>query len=62
MMKQLANLYYDDGKDKRGGARLQHAHQRAAAHPEAPGFQAKIVDCVLRAGNKKLTVGRSGGW
>ena len=25
-------------------------------NPEAPGFQGKIIDCVMRAGNKRMTV------
>ena len=56
MLKQLANLYYEDGKDKEAALTFNGLIQRRPRSPEAPGFQGKIVDCVLRAGNKKMTV------
>ena len=56
MHKQLANLYYEDGKDREAALTFNGLIQRRPRSPEAPGFQGKIVDCVLRAGNKKMTV------
>ena len=56
MMKQLANLYYEDGKDKEAALTFNSLIKERPLSPEAPGFQGKIVDCVLRAGNKKMTV------
>jgi len=56
MMKQLANLYYDDGKDREAALTFNSLIHERPLSPEAPGFQGKIVDCVLRAGNKKMTV------
>ncbi len=56
MMKQLANLYYEDGKDKEAAITFNTLIKEKPLSPEAPGFQGKIVDCVLRAGNKKMTV------
>lgn len=56
MMKQLANLYYDDGKDREAALTFNSLIKEKPLSPEAPGFQGKIVDCVLRAGNKAMTV------
>ena len=56
MMKQLANLYYEDGKDKEAALTFNTLIKEKPLSPEAPGFQGKIVDCVLRAGNKQMTV------
>jgi len=56
MMKQLANLYYEDGKDREAALTFNTLIRERPLSPEAPGFQGKIVDCVLRAGNKKMTV------
>ncbi len=56
MLKQLANLYYEDGKDKEAALTFNTLIKERPNSPEAPGFQGKIVDCVLRAGNKKMTV------
>ena len=56
MMKQLANLYYDDGKDREAALMYDMLIKEKPLSPEAPGFQGKIVDCVLRAGNKRMTV------
>jgi cellulose synthase operon protein C len=56
MMKQLANLYYEDGKDREAALTYNALIKEKPLSPEAPGFQGKIVDCVLRAGNKKMTV------
>ena len=56
MMKQLANLYYEDGKDKEAALAYDMLIKERPTSPEAPGFQGKIIDCVLRAGNKQMTV------
>ncbi len=56
MLKQLANLYYEDGKDREAALTFNSLIRDRPLSPEAPGFQGKIVDCVLRAGNKKMTV------
>lgn len=56
MLKGLANLYYENGKDKEAALTFNTLIRWRPRSPEAPGFQGKIVDCVLRAGNKKMTV------
>src|SRR5215468_107806 len=56
MLKQLANLYYEDGKNREAALTFNSLIRERPLSPEAPGFQGKIVDCVLRAGNKKMTV------
>jgi len=56
MYKTLANLYYDQGNDRFAALAYFLLIKERPLSPEAPGFQAKIVDCVLREGNKKTTV------
>jgi TolA-binding protein len=56
MLKQLANLYYNDGKDREAAITYNQLIKDKPLSPETPGFQAKIVDCVLRMGNKDSTV------
>jgi tetratricopeptide (TPR) repeat protein len=56
MMKGLAGLYYDDGKDKEAALAFDMLIKDRPTSPEAPGFQGKIIDCVMRAGNKRMTV------
>lgn len=56
MMRQLANLYYGDGKDREAAITFNSLIKEKPLSPESPGFQAKIVDCVLRMGNKDRTV------
>ncbi|SEU07092.1 tetratricopeptide repeat protein [Stigmatella erecta] len=56
MMRQLANLYYGDGKDREAAITYNALIKEKPLSPESPGFQAKIVDCVLRMGNKDRTV------
>jgi cellulose synthase operon protein C len=56
MYKTLAGLYYDNGNDKLAAIAYFLLIKERPLSPEAPGFQAKIVDCVLREGNKKATV------
>jgi tetratricopeptide (TPR) repeat protein len=56
MEKELANLYYDDGKDREAAVTYNMLITERPLSPDAPGFQGRIVDCILRTGNKKLTV------
>ncbi len=56
MMKQLALLFYEDGKDKEAALAFNMLINERPSSPEAPGFQSKVIDCVLRAGNKQMTV------
>ncbi|MCY1002430.1 tetratricopeptide repeat protein [Myxococcus sp. MISCRS1] len=56
MMKQLANMYYGDGKDREAALTFNSLIKEKPLSPEAPGFQGKIVDCILRMGNKERTV------
>jgi len=56
MMKGLSGLYYDDGKDKEAALAFDMLIKDRPTSPEAPGFQGKIIDCVMRAGNKRMTV------
>ncbi|MCC6336347.1 MAG: tetratricopeptide repeat protein [Myxococcales bacterium] len=56
MMKQLAGLFYEDGKDKEAALAYDMLIKERPLSPEAPGFQSRIVDCVMRAGNKQMTV------
>jgi TolA-binding protein len=55
MMKQLAELYYDDGEDREAAITFNRLIKEKPLSPESPGFQAKIVDCVLRMGKKERT-------
>lgn len=56
MIKQLASLFYEDGKDKEAALAYDMLIKERPISPEAPGFQSRIVDCVMRAGNKQMTV------
>ncbi|MBL8911984.1 MAG: tetratricopeptide repeat protein, partial [Archangium sp.] len=56
MIKQVAGLYYEDGKDREAAVTFDMLIKERPTSPEAPGFQSKIVDCVMRAGNKQQTV------
>ncbi|MGV3620910.1 MAG: tetratricopeptide repeat protein [Archangium sp.] len=56
MLKQLANLFYEDGKDREAAVAYNMLITDRPLSPEAPGFQSRIVDCVMRAGNKQQTV------
>ncbi len=56
MMKQLAGLLYEDGKDKEAAVAYNMLIAERPLSPEAPGFQSRIVDCVMRTGNKQITV------
>ncbi len=56
MMKQLASLFYEDGKDREAALAYNMLITERPLSPEAPGFQSRVVDCVMRAGNKQMTV------
>jgi len=56
MLKGLAGLYYDDGKDKEAVLIYRLLIREQPLSPEAPFFQARIVDAVMRVGNKRITV------
>ncbi len=56
MIKQLANLFYEDGKDRDAAVTYKMLITERPISPDAPGFQSRIIDCVMRAGNKKITV------
>ncbi len=56
MLKSLAGLYYDDGKDKEAVLIYRLMIRERPLSPEAPFFQARIVDAVMRVGNKRITV------
>lgn len=56
MIKQLAGLFYEDGKDREAALAYDMLIKERPLSPEAPGFQSRIVDCVMRAGNKQMTV------
>lgn len=56
MMKQLAALFYEDGKDREAALAYDMLIKERPISPDAPGFQSRIVDCVMRAGNKQMTV------
>jgi len=56
MLKRLANFYYQEGRDRDAAVAFDMLIKERPLSPEAPGFQGKIVDCVMRAGNKPMTV------
>lgn len=56
MLKALANMYFADGKDREAAITFNSLIKKKPLSPEAPGFQGKIVDCILRMGNKERTV------
>ncbi|HEX8823344.1 MAG TPA: tetratricopeptide repeat protein [Archangium sp.] len=56
MMRTLANMYYGDGKDREAAITYNALIKEKPLSPEAPGFQGRIVDIVLRMGNKDRTV------
>jgi cellulose synthase operon protein C len=56
MMKQLGNLFYEDGKDREASVTYDMLIKERPISPEAPAFQSRIVDCVMRTGKKDITV------
>ncbi len=55
MLKGLASLYYDDGKDKEAILVYRDLIRERPLSPDAPFFQARVVDAAMRIGNKKYT-------
>lgn len=56
MMELLASLYYDAGKDRDAALAYSFLIKEKPLTAKTPGWQSRIVDCVLRAGDKKQTV------
>ena len=56
MMELLANLYYDAGKDRDAALAYSFLIKEKPLIAKTPDWQSRIVDCVLRAGDKKQTV------
>ena len=56
MMEMLAGLYYDAGKDREAALAYNFLIKEKPLVAKTPGWQSRIVDCVLRAGDKKQTV------
>ncbi|MDR0965511.1 MAG: tetratricopeptide repeat protein [Myxococcales bacterium] len=55
MLKALAGLYYVDGKDKEATIVYKIMLNERPLSPEAPFFQGRIVDCIMRVGDKRKT-------
>ncbi len=55
MLVQLADLYFQDGKDKEAVLTYRQLLRERPLSPEAPLFQARIVDAAMRVGDKKIT-------
>ncbi len=56
MLKGLANLYFEDGKDREASTVYKLMINERPLSPEAPFFQGRIVDSVVRVGIKKIIV------
>jgi TolA-binding protein len=56
MMTQLGNLLFDEGKDTQAALIFDALIKDRLDAPEVPALQAKIIECVMRAGNKQMTV------
>ncbi|HZY05543.1 MAG TPA: tetratricopeptide repeat protein [Anaeromyxobacteraceae bacterium] len=56
MLKSLAGLYYDEGKDREAILTYHQLIQERPLSPESPLFQARIVTCAGRMGRKELAV------
>lgn len=56
MLKGLAGLYYDTGRDKEAVLVYRQLIRERPLSPEAPFFQSRIVSAVMRVGHKKITV------
>jgi tetratricopeptide (TPR) repeat protein len=56
MMELLASLYYDAGKDREAALAYSFLIKEKPLIAKTPDWQSRIVDCVLRAGDKKQTV------
>ncbi len=60
MMKQQADLDFEEGNDREAALVYDSLIKERPFSPEACVFQAKILDCVLRSGNRKMTVTQAG--
>ncbi|MBI5547324.1 MAG: tetratricopeptide repeat protein [Deltaproteobacteria bacterium] len=56
MLKGLANLYFEDGKDREASVLYKLMITERPLSPESPFFQGRIVDCVIRVGQKSIIV------
>jgi TolA-binding protein len=56
MLKGLANLYYDEGKDREAIYVFHQLIKEKPLSPESPLFQSRIVTCAGRLGKKELAV------
>src|SRR5260370_31068237 len=55
MLKQLANLYYEDGKDREAALTYNTLIRERPLSPEAPGFRGKTSAAFFRRANKNRT-------
>ncbi len=60
MLRSLAGLYYDEGKDREAILVYHGLIVAEPASPEAPLFQARIVTCAGRMGKKEVAVKQAG--
>jgi TolA-binding protein len=56
MLKSLANLYFDEGKDRDAIVVYRRLIQEKPLSPESPFFQSRIVTCAGRMGKKEAAV------
>jgi tetratricopeptide (TPR) repeat protein len=56
MLRSLAGLYYDEGKDREAILTYHQLIQERPLSPESPLFQARIVTCAGRMARKELAV------
>ncbi len=59
MLKSLAGIYFDDGKDRDAIVVYRRLIQERLATSEAVWFQSRIVTCAGRMGRKDATVGQA---
>jgi tetratricopeptide (TPR) repeat protein len=60
MLKSLAGLYFDEGKDREAILVYHGLIVAEPTSPEGPLFQARIVTCAGRMGKKELAVQQAG--
>jgi TolA-binding protein len=56
MLRSLAGIYFDDGKDRDAIVVYRRLIQESPASPDAVWFQSRIVTCAGRMGRKDATV------
>jgi tetratricopeptide (TPR) repeat protein len=56
MLRSLAGLYYDEGKDREAILVYHQLIQAKPLSPESPLFQSRIVTCAGRMGKKEFAV------